>query len=107
MWGSLVSPMPDSFRNTGYAAELVGQTPGQTPWSARDALVTLPEQRYRHPAKRAQADGGVGLSPGVLPHDQCRRVVVRKLCGIRLYSPPTRSYIASTAASPAALSGSA
>src|ERR1039458_27509 len=33
MWGSLVSPMPDSFRNTGYAAELVGQTPGQTPIS--------------------------------------------------------------------------
>src|ERR1017187_10061446 len=68
MWGSLVRPMPDSFRNTGYAAELVGQTP----LSARDALVPLPEQRYRHPEKREQADGGVGRSPGGLPHRQCR-----------------------------------
>src|ERR1017187_3252739 len=29
---------------------------GQTPWSARDALVPQPEQRYQHPAKREQAD---------------------------------------------------
>ena len=72
--------MPHSFPNNGNAAEFVGQTP----WSARDALVPRPEQRYQHPAKREQADGGVGRSPGGLPHDQCRCVVVRKLCGIRL-----------------------
>ena len=48
------------------AAEFVGQTP----WSARDALVPRPEQRYRHSAKREQADGGVGRSPGGLPHEQ-------------------------------------
>jgi hypothetical protein len=40
---------------------------GQTPWSARDALVPQPEQRYQHPAKREQADGGVGRSPGDCP----------------------------------------
>ena len=76
--------MPHSFPNTGNAAEFVGRTP----WSARDALVPQPEQRYQHPAKREQADGGVGRSPGGLPHDQCRCVVVRKLCGIGQDCPP-------------------
>src|ERR1017187_980291 len=68
-WSRLSSLMPHSFPNTGNAAEFVGQTP----WSARDALVPRPEQPYQHPAKREQADGGVGRSPGGLPHDQCMR----------------------------------
>src|ERR1019366_10217600 len=41
---------------------------GRTPWSARDALVPLPAQRYRHLARRQQADGGVGRGPGGPPH---------------------------------------
>ena len=60
--------MPHSFPNTGNAAEFVGQTP----WSGRAALGPRPEQRYQHPAKREQADGGVGRSPGGLPHDHRR-----------------------------------
>jgi hypothetical protein len=56
---------------------------GRTPWSARDALVPQPEQRYQHPAKRQQADGGVGRSPGGLPTINAGNVVVGKLCGTR------------------------
>ena len=40
---------------------------GRTPWSARDAPVPLPEQRYQHLAGREQAGGGVGRGPGVRP----------------------------------------
>src|ERR1039458_7968120 len=79
--------MPHSFPNNGNGAEFVGQTP----WSAPDALVPRPEQRYQHPAKQEQADGGVGRSPGRLPHDQCRCAVVRKLCVISLNRLPYRA----------------
>src|ERR1039457_6908617 len=69
--GALVAAMPlcgagnsaqchIAFPVTGMRQEFVGQTP----WSARDALVPRPEQRYQHSAKREQADGGVGRSPG-------------------------------------------
>jgi hypothetical protein len=47
------------------SAEMVGWTP----WSARDAPVPQPEQRYQHVARRGQADGGVGRGPGGPPHD--------------------------------------
>jgi hypothetical protein len=50
------------------AATLTGQMVGRTPWSARDALVPLPGQRYQHHAERQQADGGVGRGPGGPPH---------------------------------------
>src|ERR1019366_1078567 len=40
---------------------------GQTPWSARDALVPQPEHRHQLPAKPQRADGGVGRGPGVRP----------------------------------------
>ena len=66
---------------------MLQESVGQTPWSARDALVPRPEQRYQDTAKHEQADGGAGRSPGGLPHDQCRCVVVRKLCGTRHASP--------------------
>jgi hypothetical protein len=46
-------------------ATLTAQMVGRTPWSARDALVPLPSQRYHHHAERQQADGGVGRGPGV------------------------------------------
>src|ERR1017187_519574 len=46
-------------------ATLTAQMVGRTPWSARDALVPLPSQRYQHHAERQQADGGVGRGPGV------------------------------------------
>jgi cytochrome c oxidase assembly protein subunit 15 len=41
---------------------------GRTPWSARDALVPLPERRDQHLAECQQADGGVGRGPGGPPH---------------------------------------
>src|ERR1019366_4727967 len=40
---------------------------GGNPPSAREALVPLPERRYRHLADCQQADGGVGRGPGVRP----------------------------------------
>src|ERR1039457_5538796 len=46
---------------------------GRTPWSARDALVPQPVQRYQHLAGCQQADGGVGRGPGGPPHQQHRR----------------------------------
>src|ERR1035441_9978834 len=54
------------------AAMLTGQMVGRPPWSARDALVPLPGQRYQHHAKRQQADGGVGRGPGGPPHQAPR-----------------------------------
>src|ERR1039458_3681534 len=74
--------MPHSFPNNGNAAEFVGQTP----WSARDALVPRPEQRYQHPAKREQADGGVGRSPGGLPH-----IIAAARAGSNTDTPESRS----------------
>src|ERR1035438_1993697 len=56
------------------ATMLTGQMVGRTPWSARDALVPLPGQRYQHHAKRQQADGGVGRGPGGPPHHFLRVV---------------------------------
>src|ERR1035438_1423924 len=53
-----------AFAGTANPAEVVGRTP----WSARDALVPLPGQRYRHLARRERADGGVGRGPGGPPH---------------------------------------
>jgi prepilin-type N-terminal cleavage/methylation domain-containing protein len=47
---------------------------GRTPWSARDALVPLPEHRCRHLAGYVQADGGVGRGPGGPPHHPSRAV---------------------------------
>src|ERR1039457_5354332 len=55
-------------------ATLTGQMVGRTPWSARDALVPLPGQRYQHHAERQQADGGVGRGPGGPPHHSLRVV---------------------------------
>src|ERR1035441_10341186 len=52
------------FARATNSAEAVGRTP----WSARDALVPHPEQRYRHLASCEQADGGVGRGPGGPPH---------------------------------------
>ena len=63
-WGSQDCLMPRTFRPNASLAEVVGRTP----WSARDALVPLPEQRYQHIARREQADGGVGRGPGGPPH---------------------------------------
>src|ERR1035438_9199648 len=47
---------------------------GRTPWSARDALVPLPEQRYQHLARREQADGGVGRGQEGPPHQTSQTV---------------------------------
>src|ERR1022692_1327554 len=50
---------------------------GRTPWSARDALVPHPEQRFPHLASCEQADGGGGRGPGgppdaLVPHPEQR-----------------------------------
>src|ERR1035437_10247782 len=68
------------FSTIGNAAEVVGQTPR----SARDALVPHPEQRGQRLAGCEQADGGVGRGPGGPPHDLCRRPAPEKTSGISL-----------------------
>src|ERR1035438_9230231 len=67
---------------------LTGQMVGRTPWSARDALVPLPGQRYRHHAVRQQADGGVGRGPGGPPHHSPR--VVFRPCPSGIEAPNRR-----------------
>ena len=52
------------------AGALAGALVGRTTWSARDALVPLPEQRYQHLAGLGQADGGVGRGPGGPSHHE-------------------------------------
>src|ERR1035438_3499235 len=70
--------MPETGRSTRSAVFIVGRTP----WSARDALVPPPEQRYQLPARRKQADGGVGRGPGGPPHHLCRRLPGRSPTGL-------------------------
>ena len=62
------------FDRAANSAESVGRTP----WSARDALVPLPEQRYQHLAGLEQADEGVGRGPGGPPHPQGRMSITGK-----------------------------
>src|SRR5450631_86344 len=64
------------------AATRTGQMVGRTPWSARDALVPLPGQRYQDHAERQQADGGVGRGPGGPPHHSPRVVFRPGFAGI-------------------------
>src|ERR1035441_3797115 len=58
--------------------ESVGSFVGQTPRSARDALVSQPDQRCQHLGRSRQADGGVVRGPGGPPHKarkaSCTRV---------------------------------
>src|ERR1035441_9633776 len=77
--------MPLTLPNLGNAAEVVGQTP----WSARDARVPQPEQRYQHRARREQADGGVGRGPGVRPTIRAEWPPGSKVSDIELkHAPP-------------------
>src|ERR1039457_1850776 len=62
-WSRLSSLMPHTFPNTGNAAEFVGQTP----WSARDALVLRPEQRYQHHANASRPTGASAAVQGDCP----------------------------------------
>jgi len=41
---------------------------GRTPWSARDALVPLPDHWRRPPVRYEEADQGFGRGPGGPPH---------------------------------------
>src|SRR5450759_2412630 len=72
--GAGCQPNATRFSTIGNAAEVVGQTPR----SARDALVPHPEQRGQRLAGCEQADGGVGRGPGGPPHDLCRRPAPKK-----------------------------
>src|ERR1039458_283907 len=42
-------------------------TLGQTPWSARDALVPQPEQRYQHYVNASRPTGASAADQGVCP----------------------------------------
>src|SRR5260370_26338330 len=69
--------MPHSFPNIGNAAEFVGQTP----WSARDALVPLSARRIKA-LHATMADEGVGRGRGRPPYNLRRCSALGKLCGI-------------------------
>src|SRR5437899_11489270 len=69
--------MPHSFPNIGNAAEFVGQTP----WSARDALVPLSARRIKA-LHATMADEGVGRGRGRPPYNLRRCSAMGKLCGI-------------------------
>ena len=56
-------------------------TLGQTPWSARDALVPLSARRIKA-LHATMADEGVGRGRGRLPYNLCRYSAMGKLCGI-------------------------
>ena len=71
--------MPHSFPNIGNAAEFVGQTP----WSARDALVPLSARRIKA-LHATMADEGVGRGRGRPPYNLRRCSAMGKLCGITL-----------------------
>src|SRR5437879_6459937 len=71
--------MPRSFPNIGNAAEFVGQTP----WSARDALVPLSARRI-NALHATMADEGVGRGRGRPPYNLRRWPAMGKLCGIAL-----------------------
>jgi len=80
--------MPLSFPTAGNAAQIVGRTPGRTPWSARvplDPLFAQPNQpgAIRERPTRALPGGDPG-GRGVRPTIITERPVVGKLCGIRL-----------------------
>src|SRR6266581_4914485 len=72
-----VRVMPHSFPNLGNAAEFVGQTP----WSARDALVPLSARRTKA-LHATMADEGVGRGRGRPPYNLRRCSAMGKLCGI-------------------------
>src|ERR1017187_3044588 len=49
------------------SATLTGQVVGQTPWSARDALVPQPEQRYQHHVNASRPTGASAADQGSAP----------------------------------------
>src|SRR5438445_695545 len=69
--------MPHSFPNIGNATEFVGQTP----WSARDALVPLSARRIKA-LHATMADEGVGRGRGRPPYNLRRCSAMGKLRGI-------------------------